>query len=215
MLKCLAIEYSQVGNQLVAVTESGVISIWDIDMTVINERVQKYDVPDVEPFFSLLPGGKTGKLYKLAENAFYYAQIRSQGENTLEKRVSANAVEADMVPKLMRTLGYFASERELANMTMEIDMRPNPPVAGMLTFEEFIKLFVNHRRNDSDPNEALSNALENLGNISVQKLGELMKTKGEVMDAGELERIMAILNISTDDRDLSETLQTAMKGTSQ
>eukprot|EP00158_Paraphelidium_tribonemae_P009007 Partr_v1_DN28748_c5_g1_i10_m62002 putative WD repeat domain 66 len=213
--RCLAIEYSQVGNQLVAAGESGVISIWNIDMAVIHERVQNYDSPDVEPFFSLLPGGKTGKLYNLAENSFYYAQLKSQGENTLDKRVSANAVEGDMVPKLMRTLGYFASERELANMTMEIDMRPNPPVAGMLTFEELIKLFVNHRRNDSDPNEALSNALENLGNISVEKLGELMKTKGEVMDSVELERIMAILNISNDDRNLSETLQAAMKRTSQ
>lgn len=67
----------------------------------------------LDPFYGLLDGGKEGDLYREIENYFYYAQIRSQGEDTMETRETSDFVDLDQIPNLMRALGFYPTEQEV------------------------------------------------------------------------------------------------------
>ena len=68
---------------------------------------------DLEPFYGLLCGGKEGELIREIENFFYYAQIRSQGEDTMEFRDASDFVDLEQIPFLMRALGFYPTEQEV------------------------------------------------------------------------------------------------------
>lgn len=42
---------------------------------------------------------------------FFYALLRTQGEDTTNERSTANAVPVAEVPNIMRALGYYPTEK--------------------------------------------------------------------------------------------------------
>lgn len=74
----------------------------------------------MKPFYSLLEGGKGGPLYNEIVDYFYYCQIRSQGENSMDQRAIFGRILVPEIPSLMRAIGYYPSEEEVANMTNEV-----------------------------------------------------------------------------------------------
>eukprot|EP00759_Apiculatamorpha_spiralis_P029350 PhF_6_TR31520/c0_g1_i3/m.46457 len=103
--------------------------------------------PPKEHFIDVIEGGKHGEFMKEIVDYFYYAQIRSQGEETTKKRTIEGKIPFTQVPNLMRALGYYPSEHEKQYMTFEICTRFGKPSNEeiYIDFETFIRLYVNHR----------------------------------------------------------------------
>ncbi len=59
---------------------------------------------------NLLEGGTKGQAYKDMQFFFYYAQIRSQDENTTESRKLTGKVPLEQIPSLMRAMGHYPTE---------------------------------------------------------------------------------------------------------
>ena len=102
----------------------------------------------LSPYYCLIRGGRKGWLIKEMEDLFYYAQILHQGENTTATRMVSEKVAANQIPNLMRAIGYYPSNEEIEIFMGEISYR-NYAETGQLveeiTFEDFVKLYINHR----------------------------------------------------------------------
>lgn len=65
------------------------------------------------PFERLLDGGRDGPFYSEMADYFCYAQLRAQGEDSVEERQVPGRVPAAELPNLMRALGFYPSDREI------------------------------------------------------------------------------------------------------
>ncbi len=83
----------------------------------------------LEPFYSLLEGGREGGFFKELEEFFYYAQIRryvcttvcvvllcacSQSVEATGRREVSCTVPVEQLPDIMRAVGYYPSEEEVS-----------------------------------------------------------------------------------------------------
>ncbi|KAJ3049757.1 hypothetical protein HK102_012421, partial [Quaeritorhiza haematococci] len=80
------------------------------------------------PFLRMLPGIDTlavaaedvAGVYKDLEDYFYYAQLKSQGEDTTARRQITDRVSLDQVPNIMQAMGFFPTEEGINDMINEI-----------------------------------------------------------------------------------------------
>ncbi|KAJ3053171.1 Cilia- and flagella-associated protein 251 [Rhizophlyctis rosea] len=125
--------------------------------------------PGMEPFLNLLDpsgAGDKGAIYREMEDYFYYAQLRSQGEDATKDRQIEDTVDLEEIPSIMQAMGHYPSALEIEDMINEAKYAKWDDGRGQLqsalTFEELIKLYVNHRPvadyTQSDLEEALSHA---------------------------------------------------------
>nr|XP_034188780.1 cilia- and flagella-associated protein 251-like isoform X1 [Osmia lignaria] len=102
----------------------------------------------LNPYYCLIQGGKTGWFINEMRDFFYYAQILQQGENTIAIRTVSETISIKQITNLMRAVGYYPSNEEIEIFMGEISYR-NYADTGQLveevTFEEFVKLYINHR----------------------------------------------------------------------
>ncbi len=92
------------------------------------------------PFFSLLEGGEGGELHHDIVDYFYYCQLRNLGEDSMEQRnlaggvfhvllfwmcltIRAGVIPLEEIPSLVRSVGFYPSEEEVANMVNEVRRR--------------------------------------------------------------------------------------------
>lgn len=97
---------------------------------------------------NLLEGGKKGQTYQDMQFFFYYAQIKSQDEDTTEHRNLTGKVPLNQIPYLMRAMGHYPTEQEIQNMVDEIKysrISEQKPMVEFLDQQDFVKLFLNHR----------------------------------------------------------------------
>jgi WD40 repeat protein/Ca2+-binding EF-hand superfamily protein len=150
--------------------------------------------PPKEHFIDVIEGGKHGDFMKEIVDYFYYAQIRSQGEETTKKRTIEGKIPFTQVPNLMRALGYYPSEHEKQYMTFEICTRFGKPQGEeiFIDFETFIRLYVNHRPvfgiNKKNVEAAFSavGADPVSGIIDRDALFNLLRTRGEALHPMEI-----------------------------
>jgi hypothetical protein len=97
---------------------------------------------------NLLEGGKKGQTYQDMQFFFYYAQIKSQDEDTTEHRNLTGSVPLNQIPYLMRAMGHYPTDQEIQNMVDEIKysrISEQKPMVEFLDQNDFVKLFLNHR----------------------------------------------------------------------
>lgn len=70
------------------------------------------------PFLALLEAGDSG-LYTELRDVFAYAQIRSQGEDSTQKRAVSATLPLSEVPSVMRALGFYPTSSEMAALHCE------------------------------------------------------------------------------------------------
>lgn len=102
---------------------------------------------ELEPFYSLLEGGKSGWLFQEVQDLFFYMQILQQENIDLPRRVS-DSIPLSEVPELVRTCGFYPTEFEMETMMMDIryrDFDETGLVRDEVSFVEFVRLFLNHR----------------------------------------------------------------------
>merc|ERR1712002_958211 len=97
--------------------------MWKIDQSSLESAALLGGNDVLEHFYGLIEGGKDGEFIREIENFFYYAQIRNQGEDTMDPREAKDFVQLDEIPNLMRSLGFYPSEQEIENMINEVKFK--------------------------------------------------------------------------------------------
>merc|ERR1712196_661791 len=123
-------------------------------------------------------GGEDGEFFADMKDYFYYSQIRSQGEDTTKARTLDGTLPAEEIPHLMCALGYFPTQLEIENMITEIKyskFAETGEVVERVHFEDFVRLYVNHR------------PVFAVGPKQVAQALEAMTKQGEKMSIEELE----------------------------
>jgi len=121
------------------------VNIWSAHPASL-EKMRRLGGNGVEPFNAMVEGGVKGQFYQEMIDYFYYAQIKAQGENTTAARKITGEVPMEQVPDLLRALGVYPSDwdiRDILNEIQAMGFEGSPKVA--INFEEFVKLYINHR----------------------------------------------------------------------
>lgn len=99
---------------LTAGGSDGVINMWTVDTRGLQRMAMEGRGGDgMTPFLGLLDGGRGGAFYEEIADYIYYAQLRSQGEDTTSPRRTSGRVPLAELPNLMRALGYYPTELEV------------------------------------------------------------------------------------------------------
>jgi len=170
----------------------------------------------LENYIDAVDGGKDGEVMKELMDYFYYAQVRSQGEETTAKRKIEGSVPFAQVPNLMRAMGCYLSERDIEDLTHEVTLRnPTAATAGELPidFETFMRLYINHRpfvginKHDIERAFAALGADPNTGELPKSVLLDLLTERGEALTYEELHTcLQSLLGEGSGPEALSETL---------
>jgi len=127
----------------------GVINMWSVDLRGLQAVAAEGRTGDgMGSFIGLLDGGRHGTFYEEIADYFYYAQLRSQGEDTTSPRRTTGRVPLAELPNLMRALGYYPTELEVENMCSEIryaHFTETGETTEDLDLNDLIRLYVNHR----------------------------------------------------------------------
>ncbi|XP_063050835.1 cilia- and flagella-associated protein 251 [Engraulis encrasicolus] len=166
---------------------------WKINLSAL-EAAAALGGKDLEPFYSLLEGGRDGDLFREMEDYFYYSQLRSQGIDSMQARQVSTHIPLAEVPFVMRALGFYPTEQELEDMQNEVKFSRYAETGQYVThvdLPDFIRLFVNHRPAQGLRLQELQWAFSVLGDrggqgISRDRLLELLQARGEHMTEEEL-----------------------------
>ncbi|XP_077995257.1 cilia- and flagella-associated protein 251-like [Glandiceps talaboti] len=179
------------------------VHMWNVNIPVL-EAGAKLGGEDLIPFYGLLEGGRQGELFAELEDYFYYAQIRSQGVDTMDSRKVSTKIILSEVPFVMRALGFYPSEQEIEDMLNEVKFSNYVETGKYVTeidLGEFIRLYVNHRPAFGLSTDQLQRAFEILGvldnngtpAIDRGELLDLLQSKGEHMTETELAEYLTTL----------------------
>eukprot|EP00607_Mallomonas_marina_P010200 CAMPEP_0182421352 /NCGR_PEP_ID=MMETSP1167-20130531/6703_1 /TAXON_ID=2988 /ORGANISM="Mallomonas Sp, Strain CCMP3275" /LENGTH=874 /DNA_ID=CAMNT_0024598397 /DNA_START=395 /DNA_END=3022 /DNA_ORIENTATION=- len=190
-------------------------NMWAIDTELlypaepVDENTGELLPDPLQPFLDLLDGGEDGELHQDIVDYFYYSQLRSQGEDSMEARAIDGRVPLEELPSLMRAIGYYPTEEEITNMVNEVRYKyfmSTGETKNDSNLDEFIKLYINHR-----PAVPLSNLhieaafleIKNSLNVSQgntqqkdinwNELKSLLSTEGEAMSTSDFEMCMSAL----------------------
>ncbi|CAF4843702.1 unnamed protein product [Pieris macdunnoughi] len=123
------------------------------------ETTTKQGGGDLDPYYCLVEDGRPGWLFHEIRDLFYYIQILCQGTFSPEIRRVKDYVPIDSLPDMMRALGYFPSEYEVENLIVEAKFKVFQRVPSIeIDFEEFFKLYINHRPAFPDSVKKIRNA---------------------------------------------------------
>ncbi|KAL3856807.1 hypothetical protein ACJMK2_011524 [Sinanodonta woodiana] len=178
------------------------VHMWEININALEAQA-KLGGEDLIPFYGLLDGGREGELFAELEDYFYYAQIRSQGVNALDKRKVSTNISLTEVPFVMRAMGFYPSEQEIEDMLNEVKFSRYVETGQNvedIDLGDFIKLYINHRPAFGLSPEKLKWAFETLGIPTDQgkaiergDLLDLLQSQGEHMTEYELAEYLTTL----------------------
>jgi len=121
-------------------------NMWNID---VSKLPTSYDLQDnTSAFLEILEGGAGGSLHNDIIDHFYYCQLRTQGEDAMEERATSGRVSVEELPNMVRAIGFYPSEEEIANMVQEVRYKhfmQDGILEEDIALNEFITLYVNHR----------------------------------------------------------------------
>jgi Ca2+-binding EF-hand superfamily protein len=132
------------------------INMWQVDLSpfegainsLVNMRPSDVQRFEMAPFYAMLEGGTEGELYNDIVDYFYFCQVRTQGEATMDDRLVTGTIAIEQIPYLMRAIGFYPTEDEIINMVNEIRYAEFMKTGVLLTtisLHDFIKLYLNHR----------------------------------------------------------------------
>ncbi|XP_014894490.1 WD repeat-containing protein 66 isoform X1 [Poecilia latipinna] len=154
---------------------------WKVNLDVLDAAAALGGA-DMDPFYSLIEGGRDGRFYKEMEDFFFYCQIRHQGTDMMKRIEVSTKIPLSEVPFLMRALGHFPTEQEIEDMFNEIKFSRYAETGKYVTdidLEDFIKLYINHRPAFGISSEELLQAFNVLGKKNL--LGNPIIQKSEMI----------------------------------
>lgn len=131
-------------HMLTAGGPDGTVNLWSINASAIESQIA-LGGDGLEPFLNLADEsgqGAAGPFYREMEDYFYYAQLKTQGENATTMRRINDKVELSQVPFIMQAMGFYPSQHEIDNLINEVKYSQVDKDVGLVdsvTFEELIK----------------------------------------------------------------------------
>jgi len=184
------------------------VNVWSAHPASL-EKMRRLGGDGVEPFNAMVEGGREGAFYQDMIDYFYYAQIKAQGENTTAARKVTGQVPMEQVPDLLRALGVYPSEWDIQDILNEIQaMGDDSGAKTAIDFDEFTRLYVNHRPVLGVSHDKILDAFKSLGceptsgMLARQTLVDALLNRGEKFTedelAGALEQLIGAPSITND-----------------
>ncbi|XP_046965477.1 cilia- and flagella-associated protein 251-like [Vanessa cardui] len=130
------------------------------------ETTSKQGGGDLDPYYCLIENGRPGWLFHEIRDLFYYIQILCQGTFSPAMRRVKDYIPIESLPDLMRALGYFPSDYEVENLIVEAKYKIfNRTPSTEIDFEEFVKLYLNHRPAFGESFKKIRNAFRYFGTM--------------------------------------------------
>uniref|UniRef100_A0A182P0D7 Cilia- and flagella-associated protein 251 n=1 Tax=Anopheles epiroticus TaxID=199890 RepID=A0A182P0D7_9DIPT len=173
------------------------VSMWKINTSPLLDNL-KHAGTGLDPFCTLLPGGKRGCYVREILSLFFYNQISPKNSDGDAELTLRDAMSVQDVPNYMRSIGFHMSEYEEQNLCKEMELTGT----YFLTFEEVLRLFLNHRTATGGPPTAddIQTAVTSLGattsngnNVDLVKLITLLASMGEPMEPKTTEAYCRVL----------------------
>ncbi|XP_069475694.1 cilia- and flagella-associated protein 251 [Ambystoma mexicanum] len=179
------------------------VMMWQANLQAL-EAAASLGGDALDPYYGLLEGGHDGELFREMEEYFYYAQLRSQGLDTMEPRQVSTRIPLKEAPFIMRALGFYPSEQEIEDMLNEVKFSEYVNTGKQVTdisLGELIQLYCNHRPALGISMDELQDAFKVLGTedengdwaIDRGELLQLLQTQGEHMTEEELAECLTTL----------------------
>ncbi|KAM7090088.1 cilia- and flagella-associated protein 251 [Ciconia maguari] len=176
---------------------------WEVNLNALDAAAS-LGGEDLIPFYSLLDGGREGKLFRELEDYFYYAQLRNHGIDTLETRQVSTHIPLEEIPSVMRAMGFYPSEEKIEEMINEVKFSKYVDTGEQVTkinLGDFIKLYINHRPAFGLSMKKIQQAFQVLGydNENGDKVIDrgdlllLLQCRGEHMTEDELVQCLTTL----------------------
>uniref|UniRef100_A0A182QAM8 WD repeat-containing protein on Y chromosome n=1 Tax=Anopheles farauti TaxID=69004 RepID=A0A182QAM8_9DIPT len=173
------------------------VSMWKINTSPLLDNL-KHAGAGLDPFCTLLPGGKRGCYVREILSLFFYNQISPKNSDGDAELTLRDAMDIRDVPNYLRSIGFHMTEYEERNLCKEMEHFGT----YFLTFEEVAKLFLNHRTATGGPptTEDIRTAVTYLGataasgnQVDLARLVTLLASMGEPMDADTTEFYFKVL----------------------
>ncbi|XP_013141215.1 PREDICTED: WD repeat-containing protein 66-like isoform X2 [Papilio polytes] len=120
---------------------------------------------DLDPYYCLIENGRPGWLFHEIRDLFYYIQILCQGTFSPSIRTVKDFIPIETLPDMMRALGFFPSEYEVENLIVEAKYKVyQRQPSTEIDFEEFVKLYLNHRPAFLESARYIKNAFKHFAN---------------------------------------------------
>lgn len=173
------------------------VYIWNIKVSALLRQYHNGGT-SLRPFCNLIPGGVTGKLFNDMQDIFFYIQIEAQaGEsNDVKEMKLADAIPIFKAIDFMRCIGLFPSDSVAECITNEIQSYTHGSIDDQsISFENLVKIFVNHRPAFGYLKTELFETLQYLGysytmqgsdtEITRDRLIEICTSLGDEMDEND------------------------------
>jgi len=138
------------------------INMWSVNVEVL-EAQNAIGGKGNEPFINLLdPDGRDSEIYKEMEDYFYYAQLRTQGEDCIRNRVIEKKISINEVASILQAIGYYPSEQDIEDIKNEIKyskVLETGDYIEYIEFEDLIRIYLNHRPAIDLTKQQIENAL--------------------------------------------------------
>ncbi|XP_068629729.1 cilia- and flagella-associated protein 251-like [Battus philenor] len=141
------------------------VTQWAANYRAVDTAAKQGGI-DLDPYYCLIENGRPGWLFHEVRDLFYYIQILCQGTFSPSIRRVKDYIPVDTLPDLMRALGYFPSEYEVENLIVEAKYKicQREP-STEIDFEEFVKLYLNHRPAFPENFRRVKNAFKNFATV--------------------------------------------------
>ena len=176
------VDFSYDGRYLLTSgTSDMAINLWTVDTSALDRAVEESGTGQ-NAFNNMIEGGENGDFYKDMVDYFYYSQLRAQGEMSTSTRSTNGMVPLEEIPNLMRSLGYYPTERDIENMTTEIKYSKyliNGEIADSINFDNFLRLYINHRPVFGISKEQIQDAFSTISEHCVKAFGRRARPSGD------------------------------------
>ncbi|RZF35517.1 hypothetical protein LSTR_LSTR010208 [Laodelphax striatellus] len=181
--------------------------VWEIDPLAVQLSAF-YGGTELQPYYSMLEGGRDGWLMNEIKDYFYYFQLVHEGELMMSKREVTNRIHFCDLFNFLNAVGYFPSATERANIYSEVKRvhHRKPDNQITLEFDYVVQLYLNHkpalgirepevRKAFSTLTKQRSNSFLNKSPTSIDKktLMALLAEDGEELTDEEIRTILSTL----------------------
>lgn len=191
----IAISYD--GRKLITTGDQGALNMWDISTAVLEQAATTSEKEEGSKRWEKLVGDD--ELLNDLKDYFYFAQIKSQGEDSMAPRSITGQVAVSMVPDLMRAAGCYPSEDDISVLMNHITYLAQCRDLDSLeeiSFEDLLMLYINHRPLNDVSQEEISAAFSVLsgnGRLNREQLLNTLQEAGERMGVEELQEVLRVL----------------------
>ncbi|KAG8231266.1 hypothetical protein J437_LFUL011120 [Ladona fulva] len=162
------------------------------------QRLYKQGGKGLEPYYNLIEGGAEGSFLQQAKEYFCLGKIFHQGFHCQHQMDSL--IKFCDIANVMRSLGYYPTEKEIKDMTKEILLNLNDSEIkefGKTSFEDLIRLYINHRPAKGISLQQITSSFKFLSkggsHVSKDKLKEILTQEGEMKSRYEIPTYLQLL----------------------